>query len=175
MMDELKQEDSEQCSEPEEIKDPKEFSDVFVGSRYGYFEILKKAGRNKCYQQEYIVRCKSCQQIFTKTLHKIKQAEGEEVCKHTRRTTKTATAPHPCAYCGEVTTNLKYCTARCKTAAINKATKRKVKYCLVCGKPTEKNSQTLCSPECRRIHRLKTVYGIEIELDDNNNYIEKET
>lgn len=174
-MDELIEKVSELNQETEVNEMPQEYNDIFVGRRYGYFEILKKAGRNKSYQQEYIVRCKSCQQLFTKTLDKIKQAEEDEVCKHTHRTTKTATAPHPCAYCGEMTTNFKYCTARCKTAAINKNTKTKTRICLVCGKPTPKYNMTLCSSECRRIHRLKTMYGIEVELDENNNYKEKET
>lgn len=173
-MDELKNEIVEQSEMNKENEIIEEYSDIFVGRQYGYFEILRKAGRNRYHQQLFNVRCNCCKQLFTKTLYKIKLAEGETKCKHTHKTTKAATEPHPCAYCGEMTTNLKYCTASCKTAAINKETKTKTKLCLECGKPTPKYSMTLCSNECRRIHRLKTMFGIEIEKDENENYIEKE-
>ena len=71
--------------------------DPVVGAQFGYFTVLKKAGRNRCYQQRYQVRCDCCKQIFIRTLNKIKEADGKTVCRHTKRTTKPATAPHPCA------------------------------------------------------------------------------
>ena len=138
--------------------------DQLTGKTYGYFTILKKAGRNKYYQQRYVVRCECCKQIFTKTLNKIKEAEGESECRHTKRTTKPATAPHPCAFCGEITTNFKYCSNTCKTTDVNMRTKTKPpKLCLMCGKATPNRNCNLCSPECRRLHRLKKMYGIEVD------------
>ena len=74
-----------------------EEQDQIVGRQFGYYTVLKKAGRNRYYQQRYEVRCECCKQIFIRTLNRIKEAEGEEVCRHTKRTTRPATAPHPCA------------------------------------------------------------------------------
>ena len=144
--------------------DGDEYSDPINGTTIGYFTFLKKAGRNKCYQQKYMVRCECCKQIFIKTLGKIKEEQGRSTCRHTRRTTKPATAPHPCALCGQMTTNLKYCSSSCKTTDINMRTKKKPpKLCLLCGKPTPNRNSNLCSPECRRLHRLKLMYGFDVE------------
>lgn len=138
--------------------------DPVVGSRFGYFTVIKKAGRNRYYQQRYQVRCDCCMQIFTTTLNKIKEAEGKTVCRHTKRTTRPATAPHPCALCGEITMNIKYCSNTCKTTDVNMRTKTKPpKLCLLCGKPTPNRNCRLCSPECRRLHRLNHMYGLEVD------------
>ena len=141
--------------------------DHIVGSKIGYFTVLKKAGKNRYYQQRYQVRCDCCKQIFIQTLNRIRGAEGKSVCRHTKRTTKPATDPHPCALCGQITTNIKYCSNTCKTIDINVRTKTKPpRLCLMCGKPTPSRSCTLCSPECRRLHRLKKMYGIEVDKHD---------
>lgn len=138
--------------------------DPIVGSRIGYYTVLKKAGRNRYYQQRYQIRCECCKQIFIRTLNKIKEAEGKDVCRHTKRTTKPATDPHPCAYCGQMTTNLKYCSNTCKSTDVNMKTKKKPpKLCLLCGKPTPNRNCNLCSPECRRLHRLQKMYGLEVD------------
>lgn len=138
--------------------------DPVVGAQFGYFTVLKKAGRNRCYQQRYQVRCDCCKQIFIRTLNKIKEADGKSVCRHTKRTTKPATAPHPCAYCGQITTNIKYCSNTCKSTDVNIRTKTKPpKLCLLCGKPTPNRSSNLCSPECRRLHRLNVMYGFDVD------------
>lgn len=138
--------------------------DPVVGCQFGYFTVLKKAGRNKYYQQRYQVRCECCKQIFIRTLNRIKEADGKTVCKHTKRTTKPATAPHPCAFCGQITTNLKYCSNTCKTTDVNIRTKTKPpKLCLLCGKPTPNRNSNLCGPECRRLHRLKKMYGFDVD------------
>lgn len=150
----------EPCTKEAELEEIEDYSDIFLGREYGYYKILKKAGRNRNYQQRYIVRCKCCQQIFTRTLYKIKEAEGETQCKHTRRTRKPVCELHPCEHCGEMTTNLKYCSASCRTAATNVATKTKpMPKCLYCGKPTSSRTQTLCSDECRHLHRIQSLYG----------------
>ena len=167
-MDKHTNELEELTSIPQIIPEPTDFSEFFVGRTIGYYEILKKAGRNRSYQQRYIVRCNSCKQQFTKTMYEIRKAEGETTCRHTHKTTKAATEPHPCECCGEMTTNIRFCTARCKTIFINKATKTKPpKQCLVCGKPTQKSNHNYCSNECRRLHRLNTMYGFDIKPDDN--------
>lgn len=141
-----------------------EEQDPVVGSQVGYYTVLKKAGRNKYYQQRYQVRCECCKQFFIRTLSRIKEAEGKSVCRHTKRTTKPATAPHPCALCGQITTNLKYCSNTCKTTDVNMRTKTKPpKLCLLCGKPTPNRNSNLCSPECRRLHRLKKMYGFDVD------------
>ena len=138
--------------------------DPVVGSQFGYFTVLKKAGKNRSYQQRYQVRCECCKQVFIRTLNKIKEAEGKTECRHTKRTTKPAAPPHPCALCGQITTNLKYCSNSCKTTDINIRTKTKpAKHCLLCGKPTPNRNCNLCSPECRRLHRLKKMYGFEVD------------
>ena len=147
-------------TEGDEFEETKDYSDIFVGRTYGYYKVIKKAGKNRYYQQRYIVKCECCNQVFTKTLYKIKEADGEKKCKHTRRNTKAATELHPCDYCGEMTTNIKYCSASCRTAATNIATKTKpMPNCLYCGKPTKSRTQTLCSDECRRLNRLRNMYG----------------
>ena len=138
--------------------------DPVVGGKFGYFTVLKKAGRNKYYQQRYQVRCECCKQIFIRTLHKIKEAEGKTVCRHTKRTVKPATTPHPCAFCGQMTTNLKYCSNTCKTTDVNRRTKTKPpKLCLLCGTPTPNRNSNLCSTECRRLYRLKKMYGFDVD------------
>ena len=138
--------------------------DQIVGRQFGYYTVLKKAGRNRYYQQRYEVRCECCKQFFIRTLNRIKEAEGEEVCRHTKRTTRPATAPHPCALCGQITTNLKYCSNTCKTTDINMRTKTKPpKLCLLCGKPTPNRNSNLCSPKCRRLHRLQKMYGFDVD------------
>ncbi len=135
--------------------------DINIGMDYGYYTVMKKAGRNRSYQQRYSVHCKCCDQVFTKTLYSIKQAIGKDQCKHARNKSKAVVPPHPCEYCGNMTTNFKYCCRSCKTAAINEATKRKPSLlCLFCGKPTPSRKQTLCSPECRHLYRVQKMYGI---------------
>lgn len=130
--------------------------DQIVGRQYGYYTVLKKAGRNRYYQQRYEVRCECCKQIFIRTLNRIKQAEGEEVCRHTKRANRPATAPHPCALCGQITTNLKYCSNTCKTTDINMRTKTKPpKLCLLCGKPTPNRNSNLSV-----IHADETVVQV---------------
>lgn len=138
--------------------------DPVVGTRIGYYTILKRAGRNRYYQQRYTARCECCGQVFTKTLFKLREADGKITCKHTKRSTKPAAVPHPCAFCGKITTNLKYCSNSCKAAATNMKTKTKPpKRCLLCGKPTPNRKSNLCGPECRRLHRLQRMYGFDVE------------
>lgn len=145
------------------VQTAEETCDSLAGEKYGYFTIMKKAGRNRYHQQLFIVRCDCCNQFFTKTLHKIREADGKNTCRHTKRTTRPATEPHPCAYCGEMTTNLKYCSNTCKTTDVNIRTKTKPpKLCLLCGQPTPNRNSTLCSAECRRLHRLKSMYGFAV-------------